>query len=182
MGSEEGGGRGWGKNGCAGLVDGTSQRESRRGTGNKTPQPNLPIMHNPVWTVFSKNMSIDFTNICMCNYNVHVSVKNFLYSVFKYSQPTYIYCVFLPLKRMSCMSHFGTLHRKKKKEEERLVFVCLFFCSGRNHVPESVQTYYSMSFFFFFFYWFLLEEVSVNAQRTNIFNTTIATSTTVNTD
>lgn len=64
--------------------------------------------------------------------------KNFLYSVFIYSQPTYIYCVvclfvFLPLKRMSCMSHFGTLHRKEKKRKEKERFVFVRFCSGRNH-------------------------------------------------
>lgn len=97
----------------------------------------------PVWTVFSKNISIDFTNICMRNYNVHVSFqKNFCIVFFLNTLNPHIYIVFfLPLKMMSCMSHFGTLHRKKW-----LGF--LFFCSGRNHLPESVQMYYSMSFFF----------------------------------
>jgi len=139
------------KYGSAGLVDETTHQESREGTGNKTAQNAYPVK-----TVVPKNVSIDFTNICMRKLQCTcIFSKVFLYSVFfKPSQPTYTHCLFLPLKMMSCMSHFGTLHRKK---------MIMFFCFSAQAV--NFTWICTNVLFYVSFFCFLQSEVSVNAQE-----------------
>lgn len=108
-----------------------------RAAENRTPQPHQPMMHRQLFQHKTYRQTLQ---IYACVITMYTCLqKNFLYSVFIYSQPTYIYCVvclfvFLPLKRMSCMSHFGTLHRKEKKRKRTVCFCSFLFRQESFHL------------------------------------------------
>lgn len=124
----------------------------------------------------------------MCNYNVHVSSKRKkqFSTVFLYILNPHIYsvvCFFLPLKkgRVAFLT-LGLFIEKKKGKKKNDSFLFFSVQAGIISLESMYVNVHVLPHVFFFFSDSLLEEISVNAQRTNIFNTTIATSTTGNTD
>lgn len=121
---------------------------------NASAKPYLPKMHTEV-EQWSRKTCLYTLQIFVCiNYNVQISFQKVLSIVFFKPPQTHMYILyFLPLKMMSCMCHFGTLHRKKWIR-------FFFFCSGSN-----LHLILYKCIILYLFFCFLQSEVSVNAQE-----------------